>query len=436
LEENNRVCVIGTWHLGCVVSACLADLGYSVVGMDWDAKTVKDLNKGVPPLFEPGLADLISTNIKSGKLRYTADLGQAVSHSRYVLITFDTPVDENDEVDLSVILNTAVALSKHLEDGSLVIVCSQVPIGTCEHIESLIRENNPAIHFDIACSPENLRLGQAIQRFENPDRIVIGADSKSALDKAEALFSVIKAPRLRMNLRSAEMAKHAINCFLATSISFISEISCLCEASGADALKVADALRSDERIGTGLPLRPGLGFSGGTLARDLKALKKLGKKSKCETTLIDGVWQVNQQQMRLVSRKLRKINGSFPDITVGVLGLTYKAGTSTLRRSAALEIIGDLVSQGATVKAYDPRVSRKELRSHREFKFCKNPYDVAKDSDALVIVTEWPEFKSLDFGAIKSVMRRPVIIDTKNMLDVKQMLEHKFQYLGVGRESK
>jgi UDPglucose 6-dehydrogenase len=436
LKENDRVCVIGTWHLGCVVSACLADLGYSVAGMDWDAKMVEDLNKGIPPLFEPGLADLISRNIKSGRLHYTTDLGQAAGNSKYVLITFDTPVDENDEVDLSVIFNTAVALSKHLQDDSLVVVCSQVPIGTCEQIESLIRGNNSSLRFDIAYSPENLRLGQAIQRFKKPDRIVIGADSKSAFDRVEALFSVIKAPRLRMRLRSAEMAKHAINCFLATSISFISEISCLCEASGADALKVVDALRSDERIGTGLPLRPGLGFSGGTLARDLKALKKLGEKSGCETTLIDGVWQVNQRQMRLVSRKLREINGSFPDITVGILGLTYKAGTSTLRRSAALEIISDLVSQGATVKAYDPKVSPEEIRSCREFEFCRDPYEVARGSDALVIITEWPEFKSLDFGIIKSVMRRPVIIDTKNMLDVEEMLEHEFQYLGVGRELK
>jgi UDPglucose 6-dehydrogenase len=404
-----------------------------VVGVDQDANKVAELNKGIPPLFEPGLAELVRNNIDSGRLSYTTDLGHAVAGSNYVLITFDSSVDPDDNVDLSEIFDTSVKLSQHLEDDTAIVVSSQVPIGTCEKVESLIRENNPSLRFTVAYSPENLRLGQAIQYFKNPDRIVIGANSDFALDKAETLFGVINAPKLRMNLRSAEMAKHALNCFLATSISFANEIAGLCDELGADAMKVAAALQSDARIGSRLPLSPGLGFSGGTLARDLKVLRDLGERVSCETTLINGVLEVNQRQMRLVTKELERVYGSIRNLTVGILGLTYKPGTSTLRRSAALEIIQDLVCQGAMVKAYDPKASLTEIRSHAEFKFCPDPYEVARGSDALVIITEWPEFRELDYSLVKSVMKKPVLIDTKNMLDSERMLENGFRYLGVGR---
>ena len=371
--KNKKVCVVGIWHLGSVVSACLADLGYTVVGVDQDANNVADLNKGVPPLFEPGLAELVRSNVNSRRLSYTTDLGHAVAGSNYVLITFDTSVDDDDNVELSEIFETASNLCQHLDHDTVIIISSQVPIGTSEKIESLIRQGNPSLRFTVAYSPENLRLGQAIQCFMNPERIVIGANNNSALDRAEALFDVISVPKLRMNLRSAEMTKHALNCFLATSISFANEIAGLCDEVGADAVKVAAALQSDARIGSRLPLLPGLGFSGGTLARDLKVLKNLGEMVRCETTLINGVLEVNQRQMRLVTRKLEKVYGSIRNLVVGVLGLTYKPGTSTLRRSAALGIIQDLVSQGATVKAYDPKASLTEIRSHTEFEFCSDP---------------------------------------------------------------
>ena len=435
-RRQDKVCVIGIWHLGSVVSACLADLGYSVVGVDKDLEKVENLNKGVPPLFEPGLPELITKNIKLKQLAYTTDLWDAVRGSSHVLITFDTPVNEKDEVDLSEIFATTVELSRYLEKGSIIIVSSQVPVGTCEQIKSTIKQNNPSLDFDIAYSPENLRLGQAIQRFKSPERIVIGADSTSTLNKVEKFFDVISAPKVRMNLRSAEMTKHALNAFLATSISFINEIANLCDELGADALKVAAALRLDERIGQRAMLQPGLAFAGGTLARDLKVLKNLGDKLDYETYLIDGVLKVNEQQNKIVIRKLEKIYGSVKDLTVGILGLTYKAGTSTLRRSAALEIINELVSEGAVVKAYDPKADLGEVQLHKEFEFCTSPYEVAKDADALVIITEWPEFKELDFDLLKSTMKKPVLIDAKNMLDDGQMMEMGFLYLGVGRGQK
>lgn len=435
-KKNTNVCVIGIWHLGSVFSACLADLDYSVTGVDKDSKKVNDLNSGIPPLFELGLEELIKSNLDSKKLSYTTDLAQALKGCGYVLITFDTPVNEKDEVDLSEIFATSTELAKYMENGSVIIVSSQVPVGTCEQIESAIQQNNPSLDFNIAYSPENLRLGQAIECFNNPGRIVIGADSSSTLDKVESFFDVISAPKLRMDLRTAEMTKHALNVFLATSISFSSEIANLCDELGADALKVATALRMDGRIGPKIPLLPGLGFAGGTLARDLRVLQNLGDEHDCETHLIDAVLEVNEQQNKIVIRILRKVFGSISNLTIGILGITYKAGTSTLRRSAAIEIIKELVENGAVVKAYDPKAEMEEIRLHNEFEFCNDPYIVARDSDALVIVTDWPEFRDLDFDLIKTIMKKPILIDTKNMLDDEQVLVKGIQYYGVGRGQK
>jgi UDPglucose 6-dehydrogenase len=404
--------------------------------VDKDESRVKDLNNGIAPVFEPELDELLTNNVNSGRLSYTTDLSHALKGCNYILITFDTPVDENDEVDLSPIFETTVELAKHLENDSVIIVSSQVPVGTCNQIKNLIEQNNPSLEVNIACSPENLRLGQAISYFKNPDRIIIGADSNSTLDRVETLFSVIPAPKLRMSLKSAEMAKHAINAFLATSISFANEIANLCDELGADALSVAAALQSESRIGPKIPLLPGLAFAGGTLARDIKVLKKLGVSSGYETPLINGVWAVNERQNKQVVRKLQKIYTSLKSLKVGVLGLTYKAGTSTLRRSAALEIIKELASAGVKVKAFDPKADPEEIKLHKEFEFCDDAYTVAREANALIIVTDWPEFKDLDYKLIKSSMKKPVIIDSKNMLDSEQMIDMGFTYSGIGRGQK
>jgi len=433
MEKNAKVCVVGIWHLGSIYSACLADLGYLVTGVDKDQNRVKDLNKGVPPVFEPGLGELIAKNIRLNRLGYTVDLKDALVGASFVLIAFDTRVDENDEVDLSEIFDIVAELAGYLENDSIIIVSSQVPVGTCGEIKSLIRQRRPSLDFDVTCVPENLRLGQAIERFMNPERIVIGADNSDTLDRVEAFFSVVDAPKVRMNLRSAEMTKHALNAFLATSISFINEIANLCDEVGADALKVAEALRLDSRIGPKAMLKPGLGFAGGTLARDLKVLQKLGGRAGYQTSLINGVLEVNRRQNRMIAGKLRKIYGSLQNLTVGVLGLTYKAGTSTLRRSASLEVIRDLINGGAKVKAYDPKADLREIQGRREFELYSDALAVANGSDALVFVTDWPEFKDLDFSRIRSLMKKPVVIDAQNMLDAERLIQMGFIYLGVGR---
>jgi len=432
-QKKKEICVIGIWHLGAVYSACLADLGYLVIGVDNDAGRVKELNKGIPPLFEPGLQELITSNITAKRLGYTTNLAQAVKEASYILITFDTPVNDQDEIDLSEIFDTAERLAGCLENNAIILVSSQVPVGTCEQIKALIQKKNPTIDIDIAYIPGNLRLGQAINCFKKPQRIVVGADDNATLKAVADLFSVVEAPVLTMNLRSAEMTKHAVNAFLATSISFGNEIANICDEVGADAIKVATALRSEGRIGNKIPLFPGLGFAGGTLARDLKVLKKIGKEKGYETLLIDSVLAVNQRQNGVVVRKLERLYGSVQGLTIGILGLTYKPGTSTLRRSAALEIIKELVTRGAKVKAYDPKADMNEIHEHIEFEFCTDVSTVASNSDALVLITEWPEFKELDYDRLKHIMKKPVFIDTKNLLDSEQMAAEGFSYFGIGR---
>lgn len=427
------ICTLGLWHLGSVASACLAELGYPVVGYDPDAQRTADLNAARPPLFEPGLAELLAKNIKAGRLRFTADLAEAVQDADFLLLTYDTPVNDEDEVDLTGVLTTVMEMAPHLKKGAMLVVSSQVPVGTCEEMATLIRGAAPGLDCGIAYVPENLRLGKAIACFMKPDLIVIGADSEATLEKVESLLSVLPAPRVRTNLRTAEMIKHAINTFLATSISFGNEIANLCDEVGADALTLAEALRLDERIGPKLPLRPGLGFSGGTLARDLKALKRLAARSGVTPHLIDAVLRVNQQQNGVVARKLKKVYDTLAGLEVGVLGLTYKPGTSTLRRSAALEIIGDLVSQGAVVKAHDPKVDQRQIGPDGGFQLCDDPYSAAQGSDALVFITEWPEFHDLDFPRIRSLMRRPVLIDARNMFSDRPLAAMGFAYHGIGR---
>jgi UDPglucose 6-dehydrogenase len=308
-----------------------------------------------------------------------------------------------------------------------------MPVGTCEELAVAVRDANPEAVFGIAYVPENLRLGQAIERFRQPDMLVIGADSDATAERVEELLSPIEAPKPRVSLRTAEMTKHALNAFLSTSISFINEIGNLCERVGADAVKVGEALRLDKRIGPRAPLRPGLGFAGGTLARDVKALMRLAGRHDYEAPLLRGVLAVNERQNAMVLEKLRQASGSLEGLTVGVLGLTYKAGTSTVRHSAAMEIVAALLSEGAKVKAFDPKVVVEELPSDLQFESARDPYDATAGSDALLILTDWPEFRALDFDAIRQSMRRSVLLDANNMLDQDKITKMGFLYCGMGR---
>lgn len=434
VESPSKVCVVGMWHLGVVTSVCLADLGYHLVGVDKDRTRVDALNRGRPPLYEPGLEELLAANLASGRLRYTTDLEEALRGASYIFLALDTPVDENDEVDLAPLYETARELVRGMEPGATLVITSQVPVGTCESLAETVRQAAPSLPFGVACVPENLRLGQAIERFKRPDVLVFGADSPETLAKVEQLLAPIAAPRVRADLRTAEMSKHAINAYLATTITFANEIANLCDAVGADAVKVLQVLQTDSRVSPRAPLRPGLGFGGGTLARDMKVLHHLGQDKGYQPALIDSVLKVNARQNSAVALKLKRFYSSLRGLTVGVLGLTYKAGTSTLRRSPALDIIRTFTAEGATVRAYDPKAAPEETASFSQlFTLCADPYAAAAGSHALVLVTDWPEFKELDFPRIRSSMQRPVLLDAQNMLDADTMGQMGFLYQGVGR---
>ena len=424
-----RVCVIGLWHLGCVYSACLAKLGYVVVGTDENRRVVENLRRGKPPIFEPGLDQLVAEGMTSRRLSFVDDIREGSKNADYAIIAYDTPVDAEDRPDPSIVFR-AIDRLKKVTPHPTIIVSSQVPVGTCKQIASMF--SNTGMVPDLAYVPENLRLGQAIERFMKPDMIVIGANRPSTIVKVRALFSPIRTKIIEMELTSAEMAKHALNAFLATSISFANEIGNICDLVGADALKVAEALKSDSRIGSKALLRPGLGFAGGTLARDIRALQETGKRHGYETLLVNGVIGVNERQNTSIVNRLERLVGKLKGKSVGVLGLTYKAGTSALRRSAAVEIIRHIQQQGASVKAFDAQVSKSDVASETFF-LCDDAYAACENVDVLVIANDLPDFAELDFKKIRRLMKKPVVLDMQNLLDPSKVIECGIRYAGMGR---
>lgn len=433
-HQGQRVCTIGQWHLGSVVSACLADIGYQVTGVDPNAERIKKLAHAIPPLFEPELAELLQKNLSAGRLAFTTDLTEAARDAEVVLVTYDTPVDANDKLDLTPITETVHKMAALLKPDALVILQSQIPVGTSRQLIATIERLNPNWTRKLACVPENLRLGNAIQGFLAPQMVVIGADESNTYDQVQRFLRPITTTRtIWVDLNTAEMIKHALNAFFATCVSFANELGTLCDEIGADGLRVAEVMRLDERIGPKALVFPGGPFGGGTLARDLKVLQDIGARTGCDTQLIDAVLNVNEHQKDVVVRRLRKLFGEIRGLQVGVLGLTYKAGTSTLRRSPVLDLINRLIEGGAHVRAYDPKADLSELDYPLQFRVCSSPVEVADGVDALVIATEWPEFKDLDFAALRPRLRRPIILDTKNLLVPEQMTSAGFRYFGIGR---
>jgi UDPglucose 6-dehydrogenase len=404
-----------------------------VIASDHDTKRIALLASGKSPVFEPGLDELIEKGLRSGKLTFNSNVARSVEGCRSVLIMFDTPVNEHDESDLSEILATAAEIAPKLESGVVLYVTAQVPVGTCDRIAESIRENNPSLGFGIAYSPENLRLGQAIDRFRYPVLPVIGSDDPATFDRLEPFLSLFSVKWERVTLRTAEMTKHALNAFLATSICFANELGNLCDEVGADGRRIAEVLRLEPRIGSKAMLFPGLGFAGGTLARDMQALRSIGDRLALETPLLDGAWESNRQQNRLVLRKLKKIFPSLANVRAAVLGLTYKPGTSTLRRSAALEIIADMAREGMRVSAHDPKADRVEVATHANFQFFEEVYRAVEGADVLIVITPWPEYKSLNFVQVRQLVSGTVLIDTANLLDAHQLQALGFRYEGIGQ---
>jgi UDPglucose 6-dehydrogenase len=427
-----NICVTGIWHQGTVVSACLADLGNKVRGV-CDEKTAAWLNTGKPPVYEPELPGIIQRNLAAGRLRYTTDFAEGLQGAEFVYICTDTPVDANDDSDLSPIFAIAESIGRNLKSDIALCVTAQVPIGTSEDLAAVIRKLAPTCECKVAYVPEFLRLGIAVETFRQADRFVIGCNDPVVAERIAVLYQPLERPIVFTDLRSAEMAKHASNAYLSTSISFINEIANLCEVLDVDATEVARILKLDKRIGKYAFLSPGLGFAGGTLGREIRALQKLGAAYKMPTPMMDAVWQINAQRAQLVGRRLSSALGGLDGHHIGILGLTYKTGTSTMRRAISLDIIRDLIRQGATVKAYDPLANLSEVNDLPPMQMCADPYQTAQGSSALVLVTEWSGINDVDFKSLRAQMCGDVFLDTRNLLDPTRIAEAGFRYLGIGR---
>jgi UDPglucose 6-dehydrogenase len=429
MDKSDGIFTIGMWHLGCVTSACLAKLGYTVTCFDFDKNLMTDLENGKLPIHEPGLPDLFKEGVVSGRIRFSRNPERELPGSGIVYLTYDTPVDEQDQVDLSIIHRSIDFVVPLLGERSILLISSQIPVGTSDGILqklSRVKKSNEICYF-----PENLRLGDAINCFLNPDRMIFGLSTVIGKIRIERLFSGIETKKVFMDLRSAEMTKHALNSYLATNISFSSEIADLCETTGANAIEVMNALKLDKRVSEHAPINPGLGFGGGTLARDINVLRKLGRTSRTRTELLDAVLSVNLHRMEYVSDKLEKILGSLENKKISFLGLTYKANTSTLRRSLALQVIDQVKTNNVRISAYDPMI-KDGIPNYPQVMVCKTVKETVTDSDALVITTGWDEFKKLDYHDLAKNMKSPIIIDTANILGTSRFENTNIQYYGIG----
>lgn len=432
-SSTPTVTVIGLWHLGLVHTASLAKLGFNIVALDPDSNLIQDLQKDHVRLYEPQMTELLKSNHKSGRIKYTTESREA-SSSDLVVLAYDTPLTPEDDVDLRSLIKSLKEIAPYLKSGTPVVVASQIPVGTCEDFQKMIREVNPAWKSGIVCMPENLRLGMAIDRFLKPDFLVFGCDDEKVGQRAARFFEKIKTEKRFTTLRNAEMVKHAINFHLAVSITYANQLAQLAEALGADAVDVSRLIRLDPRIGLKAPLFPGLGFSGGTLARDVRLLSQKAKEFGIKAPLVQSVSEINDQTFESILDKLADHLGDLKSKNITILGITYKPNTSTLRRSPAVRLAEMLKNRQVNCSAYDPMADDEETKSHSHLFTRKESIELAlKNADGVVVVTEWPEFQKMNLLKAFSQMKNPLLIDTKNFLDPAKIKKAGFKYEGFGR---
>lgn len=426
--EAMKIVVFGLWHLGCVTAACCAEY-FTVVGLDLDPENIANLRLGRAPIFEPGLDELIQNGLKAGQLSFTTNEKDALESADVFWICYDTPVDEDDVPDVNFVIDRIERCLPSLRPGAIVLISSQLPAGTCRQLEG----RHAAKGISFACSPENLRLGKALDIFRSPDRVVAGVRDGQARATIAKLFAPFAADRIVwMSPESAEMTKHAINAFLALSVTFANEIARLCEAVGANAQEVERGLRSESRIGPKAYIRPGSAFAGGTLARDVVTLTRIAADNGESAELITAILRSNEAHKTWALHRLEAIYGKLDGITVAVLGLTYKPGTDTLRRSSATELCRGLLDRGAHVRCYDPVVKAlpAQLASAR---ICESPQDALRQADVAVIATEWPEIKEADWTSfVENMKQPPVILDANQFLDLTPTEFPGLRYFAVG----
>ena len=426
------VCVAGLWHLGCVTAGSLAAAGHRVIAYDGDATVVAGLRNLTLPVIEPGLPELLARATNEDRLAFTDD-ASAAGRADVVWVTWDTPVDDRDRPDVEWVFSRVEALFPHLRDEALVLVSSQLPAGSVAELERRCAAGRPGRTVSFACVPENLRLGRAVEGFMRPDSIVVGVRHAGQRERIATLLLPFTARIEWMGVESAEMTKHAINAFLATSIAFINEIASVCERVGADAAEVSRGLKSDHRIGPGAYLAPGAAFSGGTLARDVVALTQLASSDERRLHVIGSICASNEEHRQWTTLRLRDELGALRGRTIAIWGLTYKPGTDTLRRSGVLELCEALLAEGATVRAYDPAVSKLPAQLASRVTLAPDAVTAARRADALVVATEWPEFLAIAADDLIDAGRGPLVIDANGFLAQSLGTDPRMRYVSVGR---
>jgi UDPglucose 6-dehydrogenase len=428
-----NITVIGTGYVGLVTGTCFADLGNRVICLDIDEPKIELLNSGGMPIYEPGLEETVRRNVKAGRLSFTTSYAEGVKEAEFLFIAVGTPEGVDGEADLRYVRMAARSIAEVMDHPLIIVNKSTVPVGTGDWVADIVNKHKKAdVEFSVVSNPEFLREGRAISDFLNPDRVVLGSLDREAAETVAQLYLSLRAPIVITDLRTAEMIKYASNAFLANRISFINEIANICEALGADVKEVAVGMGYDKRIGHHF-LEAGLGYGGSCFPKDVKALAHMAAIHGRHPQLLRSIMEINRHQRRQVIRKLRTLFGNLQDKTVGLLGLAFKPNTDDMRDSPAIEIAHLLTNEGALVKGYDPVAMGVAVRASPEIKLAEDPYDLAQGCDAVVVVTDWNEFKHLDMGRIKTLMRQPVIVDGRNIYEPHQMKELGFVYRGVGR---
>lgn len=434
-----KLCVIGTGYVGLVGAAIFSDWGNEVIGVDIDAEKIERIKKGEMPIYEPGLSEIVLRNISENRLSFTTSLEDGVKNSEVVFICVGTPQSETGDADLSAVWKVAEDIGKSIDSYKVVVTKSTVPVGTNEKVKRVIQDNlQRNVEFDVVSNPEFLREGYSVEDMMQPDRTVIGSDSKRALSIMRTLYEHLERPIVECDLKSAEMVKYASNAFLASKISFINEMAQICERSGADVSVVAKGMGLDNRIGPRF-LNAGIGYGGSCFPKDVAALYKTSTDQAYDFKLLRGVMEVNEiQKNYFVSKVTRFLGGNLSGKTLGVLGLSFKENTDDIRDSVAIEIVKIVRGLGAQVKVYDPQAmynAKKSLGS-TSIEYCLDKYEVMNDADALLILTEWKEFANIDLDKVKSMLKTPVIFDGRNLLDRDKVESSGFTYFAVGKRTK
>ncbi len=428
--------IIGTGYVGLVTGACFAEFGLFVTCVDKDAKKINSLKKGMIPFYEPGLDELVKRNIKQGRLRFTTKIVKAVESSLAIFIAVGTPRRGDGSADLKYVEEVAGEIARHMDGYKVIVTKSTVPVGTGGKIREIISKNlKGRTDFDIVSNPEFLREGSAIEDFMRPNRVVVGANSSQAVAIMKDLYKplyLIEAPFVITNIETAELIKYAANSFLATKISFINEMANLCEKVGADVHLVAKGIGLDQRIGPKF-LHPGPGYGGSCLPKDTNALLKMAEEHSITLGIVDAAVKANERQKELMIQKIKDAMGVIRGKTIAVLGLSFKPNTDDTRDAPSQYIIHDLVKENVNIRAYDPVCTKEENKIMPKLKYCKDPYDAAKGADALIIMTEWNEFRNLELDRIKKLLKEPYFFDLRNIYDPQRMKEKGFHYYCVGR---